>query len=242
MLDQYREDLETFIHIKAFTKAKEIVESDKRLVFITGDPRSGKTTVARQLVVQLFDEYDSFTYYDLTCSQDFSRNFFADVKYIFFMNDMDFNKMNEWSNSKFETKFKKAIKGESKFVFAGRSVAFKEALKRSGSDNFCKYLCDGVINLSDQEFELSKDKKQEMIKKHVEMGDNDGSAKHNLLNMLSDAAEIECPYFPLVAKSLGLRHCLGKCKATMPPITRVSSFAVQAMPPEDNQESLEAVF
>ena len=53
MLDQYREDLETFIHIKAFTKAKEIVESDKRLVFITGDPKSGKTIVARQLVVQV---------------------------------------------------------------------------------------------------------------------------------------------------------------------------------------------
>ena len=77
-----------------------------------------------------------------------------------------------------------------------------------------------------------------MIKKHVEIGDNDGSTKHNLLNMLSDAAEIECPYFPFVAKSLGLRHCLEKFKAAMPPIIRVSSFAVQAMPPEDNQESL----
>ena len=93
---------------------------------------------------RLFDEYDLFTY---KCPQDFSRNFFADVKYIYFMDDMDSNKMNEWSNSKFETKFKMAIKGESKIVFAGRSVAFKEALKRSGSDNFCKYLCDGVINL-----------------------------------------------------------------------------------------------
>ena len=39
---------------------KQIVESNKGLVFITGVPGSGETTLAKQLVVQLFDEYDSF--------------------------------------------------------------------------------------------------------------------------------------------------------------------------------------
>ena len=231
MLDQYREYLETFIHIKPFTKAKRIVESDKCLVFITGDPGSGKTTVARQLVVQLFDEYDSFTYYDLTCPHHFRTNFFADVKYIFFMDNMDSNKMNEWS--KLEEKLKMAIKGGSKFVFAGQSVAFKEALKRSSFDNFYKYLCNGVINLSDQEFDLSKDNKQEMLKKHVEMGDIDNSTKDDLLkdDMLSHAAEMNCPCFPLVAESLGSRDRLEQFKAAVPP-----------MPPEYNQMFLDEFF
>ena len=53
MLERYREDLENITDVKAFTKAKEIVESDKGLVFITGVPGSGKTTVAKQLVVHL---------------------------------------------------------------------------------------------------------------------------------------------------------------------------------------------
>ena len=219
MLDQYRKDLKNITDIEAFTKAKKIVKSDKGFVFITGVPGSGKTTVAKQLVVQLFDEYDSFTYYDITYPLEFLPNFFPDVKYIFFMDKIDCNSMNEWS--KLEDKLKIAIDGGSKFVFAGRqSVAFKEALKRPGFNNFYKYLRDGVINLSDQQLNLSKDKKQEMLKKHVEMGNIDNLTKDDLLkdDMVSHAAEINCPCFPLVAKSLGSRDRLEEFNAPVPTV------------------------
>ena len=232
MLDQYRKDLKNITDIEAFTKAKKIVKSDKGFVFITGVPGSGKTTVAKQLVVQLFDEYDSFTYYDITYPLEFLPNFFPDVKYIFFMDKIDCNSMNEWS--KLEDKLKIAIDGGSKFVFAGRqSVAFKEALKRPGFNNFYKCLRDGVIDLSDQQLNLSKDKKHEMLKKHVEMGNIDNLTKGDLLkdDMVSHAAEINCPCFPLVAESLGSRDRLEQFKA-----------AVSPMPPVYNQEFLDEFF
>ena len=53
-----------------------------------------------------------------------------------------------------------------------------------------------------------------MLKKHVEMGDNDSSTKEALLkdDMLSHAAEINCACFPLTASSLGSHSCLEKFK------------------------------
>ena len=229
LLERYREDLENITDVEAFTKAKEIVESDKGLVFITGVPGSGKTTVAKQLIVQLFDEYDSVTYYDITYPNDFDKYWIPDEKYIFFMDEIDSNSMNEWS--KLEKKLKVAIKEGSKFVFAGNAVVLEEA--HSSTNKFYDRLCNAAINLSDQQFNLSKDKKQEMLKKHVDMGDIDNLTKEALLkdDMVSHAAEINCPCFPLVAESLGSRDRLEQFKAAVPP-----------MPPEYNQMFLDEFF
>ena len=217
----YREDLEKTIDVEAYvealTKANKIVKSYKGLVFITGVPGSGKTTVAKQLVIQLFDEYDTFTYYDITIPKHFDTNFFPDAKYIFFMDNMDSNSMNEWS--KLEDKLKIAIEGGSKFVFAGNTTVLEEA--HSSLNKFYDRLSNAAINLSEQQFSLSKDKKQDILKKHVDMGDIDNSTKVVFLkdDMLSHAAEIDCPCFPLVAKSLGSRDRLDKFSAVVPTCT-----------------------
>ena len=81
-------------------------------------------------------------------------------------------------------------------------------------NKFDNLFCKATINLSDEQFNLSKEKKQEMLKKHVDMGDNDNLTKEALLkdDMVSYAAEINCPCFPLVAKSLGSRGRLEKFK------------------------------
>ena len=81
-------------------------------------------------------------------------------------------------------------------------------------NKFDNLFCKATINLSDEQFNLSKEKKQEMLKKHVDMGDNDNLTKEALLkdDMVSYAAEINCPCFPLVAKSLGSRDRLEKFK------------------------------
>ena len=216
LLERYRKDLGKITDVEAFTKAKEIVESDKGLVFITGVPGSGKTTIAKQLIVQLFDKYKSFTYYDITYPNNFDKYWIPDEKYIFFMDKMDSNSMNEWS--KLEEKLKVAIEKGSKFVFAGNAVVLEEA--HSSSNKFYDRLSNAAINLSDQQFNLSKDKKQEMLKKHIEMGDIVSSTKEALLkdDMVSHAAEINCPCFPLVAKSLGSRDRLKQFNAAVPTV------------------------
>ena len=216
LLERYREDLNEIIDVKAFTIAKQIVESDKSFVFITGVPGSGKTTVAKKLVVQLFDKYDSFTYYNITYLNDFDKYWISGEKSIFFMDNILDDDMNKWY--KLEVKLKIAIEQGSKFVFLGQSVALKQALKASHLNDVYKYLCDGAIDLSNERFNLSKDEKQEMLKKHVEMGDIDSLTKKALLKkkMVSHAAEINCPCFPLVAKSLGSRRRLEEFKSPVP--------------------------
>ena len=218
LLNQYREDLNNIIDVKAFTSAKEIVESDKSLVFITGPPGSGKTTVAKKLVVQLLEKFDSFTYYEINFPHDFDEYWIPAKKYIFFMDNIDFHDMNKWS--KLEAKLKIAIEQGSKFVFAGRSVAFKEALKRSHHNDFYEYLRNGAIDLSDEQFNLTKHEKQEILKKQVDMGDIDSLTKEALLkdDMLFHAAEMNSPCFPLVAKSLGSRDRLEQFNAPVPTV------------------------
>ena len=218
LLNQYREDLNNIIDVKAFTSAKEIVESDKSLVFITGPPGSGKTTVAKKLVVQLLEKFDSFTYYEINFSHDFDEYWIPAKKYIFFMDNIDFHDnidMNKWS--KLEAKLKIAIEQGSKCVFAGRSVAFKEALKRSHHN---KYLRNGAIDLSDEQLNLTKHEKQEILKKQVDMGDIDSLTKEALLkeDMLFHAAEMNSPCFPLVARSLGSRDRLEQFNAPVPTV------------------------
>ena len=212
LLEQYREDLKRVVDVEAFTKAKEIVESDKGLVFITGVPGSGKTTVARQLVVHLFREYDFF---DISYTKDFVEYWIPDEKQVFFMDNIDSDDMKKWC--KLENKLELAIAKGSKFVFVGKTVVLEEALRalnEPGHHVFYDRLCNAAINLSDQQFNLSKDKKQEMLKKHVEMGDNDSSTKEALLkdDMLSHAAAIKCTSFPLVAMSLGSHDRFAKFK------------------------------
>ena len=102
-------------------------------------------------------------------------------------------------------------------MFAGNLMVFKEAqrvLKEPGHDLFYDRLCDAAIDLSSQEFCLSEDKKQEMLKNRVNMGDNDDSTKAALLDkgMVSYAASIDCPCFPFVASSLGCKRTLDKFK------------------------------
>ena len=208
ILEQYKEDLRKTIDVEAFTKAKEIVESDKGLVFITGLPGSGKTTVAKQLVVHLSQEYDFF---DINNTEDFTKKWIPNQKQVFFMDNIDSADMKKWC--KLEDKLGTAIAKGSKFVFAGETVVLENVL---GSLNkFNDLLCKGTINLSDEQFNLSKDKKKEMLMKHIEMGDNDSLTNEALLkdDMASHAVEINSPCFPLVASSLGLRCRLEKFKA-----------------------------
>ena len=103
-------------------------------------------------------------------------------------------------------------------MFAGNEVVLEEA--HSSSNKFYDRLSNAAINLSDQQFNLSKDKKQEILKKHVNMGDIDNLTKEALLkdDMVSHAAEINCPCFPLVAKSLGSRVSLEKFNAAVPTV------------------------
>ena len=207
MLERYREDLKKTVDVETFTKAKEIVESDKGLVFITGVPGSGKTTVAKQLVVHLSQEYDFF---DINNTEDFIKKWIPNQKQVFFIDNIDSDDMKKWC--KLEDKLGTAIAKGSKFVFAGETVVLEEAL--SSLNKFNDLLSKAAINLSDEQFNLSKEKKQEMLKKHVEMGDNDNLTKEALLkdDMVSYAAEINCPCFPLVAKSFGSRGRLEKFK------------------------------
>ena len=218
LLERYREDLNEIIDVKAFTNAKQIVESDKSFVFITGVSGSGKTTIAKKLVVQLFDKYDSFTYYNITYLNDFDKYWISGEKSIFFMDNILDDDMNKWY--KLEVKLKIAIEQGSKFVFAGRSVAFKEALKRSHLNDFCEYLRNGAIDLSNEQYNLSKYEKREILKKQVDMGDNDNLTKEALLkdDMVSHAAEKNSPCFPLVASSLGSRRRLERFKTLVPTV------------------------
>ena len=208
LLNQYREDLKKIIDVEAFRKAKEIVESDKGLVFITGDQGTGKTTVAKQLVVLLSAKYNFFHIINKT---DFAKNWETNGKHVFFMDNIDFDYMKEWRKSEDEIEI--LIREGSKFVFAGKTEVLEKSCR--SLNKFHDRLCNAVINLSDEQFNLSKEKKQEMLKKHIEMGDNDSSTKEALLkdDMVSYAAEINCPCFPLVASSLGLRCRLEKFKA-----------------------------
>ena len=59
-----------------------------------------------------------------------------------------------------------------------------------------------------------------MLKKQVDMGDNDNSTKEALLkdDMLAHAAEINSPCFPLVASSLGSRRYLERFKTLVPTV------------------------
>ena len=218
LLEVYKKHLTKIIDVEAFTKAKEIVESDKGLVFITGLPGTGKTTIAKQLVVHLFHEYD---FIDLTYTRQFDDYWIPDQRQVFFMDNIDSDNMNEWYT--LENNLETAIQKGSKFVFTGESAVLEEArwaLKKPGHRVFYDRLCNAAINLSDPQFNLSKDKKQEMLKKHIEMGDNDSLTKEALLkdDMVSRAAEINCSCFPLVAKSLGSRDCLEKFKAPVPTV------------------------
>ena len=218
LLEVYKEDLKNTIHVKAFTKANEIMESAKGLVFITGVAGSGKTTVAKQLVVHLSQEYDFF---DIINPDYFAENWIPNQKQVFFMDNIDSDDMNKWC--KFEDKLKVAIEKGSKFVFASKSIVLEEArcaLNKPGHHVFYDRLYNAAINLSDEQFNLSKNKKQEMLKKHVEMGDNDSSTREALLkdDMVSHAAEINCPCFPLVAKSLGSRDRLKQFNAVVPTV------------------------
>ena len=210
LLFQYKEDLDRMIDLNAFKKAKKIVESG--LVFITGDPGTGKTTVARNVFLELSEEYAVF---DITSPDHFEQNFNLDQKQVFFMDNIKSYGMNKWYQ--FKDRLEIVIEKGSKFVFAGNSVVFKEAqrvLKEPGHDFFYDRLCDAAIDLSSQEFCLSEDKKQEMLKNRVNMGDNDDSTKAALLDkgMVSYAASIDCPCFPFVASSLGCKRTLDKFK------------------------------
>ena len=215
LLKRYREDLDKVIDVKAFTKAKEIVESDNGLVFITGLPGSGKTTVAKKLAVQLLDKFDYFTYYEINFPHDFDEYWHPAKKYIFFVGNMNSENMNDWNTLK--DSVSDAIEHGSKFVFVGPSVALKEASKKQRFNNFYEYLCDGAIDLSDEQFNLTKHEKQEILKKQVDMGDIDSLTKEALLkdDMLFHAAEMNSPCFPLVAKSLGSRDRLEQFKTKM---------------------------
>ena len=124
--------------------------------------------------------------------------------------------MNEYS--KLEEKLKVAIEKGSKFVFASNIVVLEEV--HSSLNKFYDRLSNAAINLSDQQFNLSKDKKLEMQKKHVEIGDNDISTKDDLLKdkMLSHAAEINCPCFPVVAKLFGWCDRLQQFNAAVPTV------------------------
>ena len=198
LLNQYREDLKKIIDVEAFRKAKEIVESDKGLVFITGDQGTGKTTVAKQLVVHLSDKYNFF---HIINKNDFAKNWDTNQKHVFFMDNIDSDCMKEWRES--EDAIEILIAEGSKFVFAGKTEVLGEPC--CSLNKFHDRLCNAVINLSDPKFNLSKEKKQEMLKKHIEIGNNDNLIKEALLevNTLSHAAEINCRCFPYVAKLLG---------------------------------------
>ena len=212
LLFHYKKDLEDrIIDLEAFKRAKEIVQ-ESGLVFITGDPGTGKTTVAKNLFIQLFDEYVVF---DITSPNDFEENWNLNQKQVFFMDNINSDDMNKWY--KLKDRLEIVIKNGSKFVFAGNLMVFKEAqrvLKEPGHDLFYDRLCDAAIDLSSQEFCLSEDKKQEMLKKHIEMGDNYNSTKAALLknDMVSHAAKINCPCFPVVANLLGCKRTLDKFK------------------------------
>ena len=210
LLFQYKEDLDRMIDLNAFKKAKKIVESG--LVFITGDPGTGKTTVARNVFLELSEEYAVF---DITSPDHFEQNFNLDQKQVFFMDNIKSYGMNKWYQ--FKDRLEIVIEKGSKFVFAGNSVVFKEAqrvLKEPGHHSFYDRLCDAAIDLSSQDFCLIEDKKQEMLKKRIEMGDNDDSTKAALLknDMVSHAAKINCTCFPLVARLLGCKRTLDTFK------------------------------
>ena len=132
------------------------------------------------------------------------------------MDKMDSNSMKEWSE--WEDKLKVAIEKGSKFVFAGNTVVLREV--HSSLNKFYDRLSNAAINISDQQFNLGKDKKQEMLKNHVEMGGNDISTKDDLLKdeMLSHAAEINCPCFPVVAKLLEWCNRLEQFNAAVPTV------------------------
>ena len=91
LLFQYKEDLDRMIDLNAFKKAKKIVESG--LVFITGDPGTGKTTVARNVFLELSEEYAVF---DITSPDHFEQNFNLDQKQVFFMDNINSDDMNKW--------------------------------------------------------------------------------------------------------------------------------------------------
>ena len=198
ILNQYREDLKKIIDVEAFTKAKEIVESEKGLVFITGDQGTGKTTVAKQLVVHLSAKYNFFP---IINKNYFAKNWETNEKHVFLMDNIDTDYMKEWRES--EDAIEILIREGSKFVFAGKTEVLEEPC--CSLNTFHDRLCNAVINLSDPKFNLSKEKKQEMLKKHIEIGDNDDFINEALLevNTLSHAAEINCRCFPYVAKLLG---------------------------------------
>ena len=181
------------------------MESDKGLVFITGAPGSGKTTVAKQLVVHLSEKYELF---NITKADKFIENWNPHQKQVFFIDNIDSDDVEEWCKS--EDFLETAIERGSKFVIAGKTEVLVKA--RFSLNIFCERLYDAAINLSDEQFKLNKHKKQEMLKTHIEKGDNNNWTKEALLkdDMVSHAAEINCPCFPLVASSLGSRGCLEK--------------------------------
>ena len=196
--NQYREDLKKIIDVEAFEEAKKIVESDKGLVFITGDQGTGKTTVARQLVVHLSDEYNFFR---ITNKSDFDIKWDTNQKHVFFIDDIDSTHMIEWRKADVDIAI--MIEQGSKFVFAGKTEILEEPCR--SLNTFHERLYNAVINLPDPKFNLSKEKKQEILKKHIKMGDNGNLINEALLevNTLSYAAEINCPCFPYVAYLLG---------------------------------------
>ena len=93
LLFHYKKHLEDrIIDLEAFKRAKEIVQ-ESGLVFITGDPGTGKTTVAKNLFLQLFDEYVVF---DITSPNDFEENWNLNQKQVFFMDNINSDDMNKW--------------------------------------------------------------------------------------------------------------------------------------------------
>ena len=203
ILERYREDLKKTIDVEAFTKAKKIVESDKGLVFITGAPGIGKTTVAKQLIVHLSKIYEFFY---IAKTDRFIENWNPNLKRVFFINNIDSDDVDEWC--KLDDILETTIEKGSKFVIAGKTEVLVRA--RRTLNMFCDRLCDAAINLS--EIKLSENKKREMLKKHIRMGDNPEWAKEALLkgDLVSRAVEIDCSCFPLVASSFGSRDCFEK--------------------------------
>ena len=205
-----KRELDSFVETVALSEAKKKLEKEK-LVFITGPRGSGKTTILKQLATH-GDFRDKYQLHIITETSNFGDQWSPNQQHLFVIDDIfgssafNINETEQWN--KLSDKISSAIENNSLFVVTSSSNIFEEAKSYMASPLLSR-LQTSTLNLSEKKYQLTRNEKGEVLRKHIEKGNNSSKEKEDLLkdDVLDRAADIVCPCFPLVASKLGSREC-----------------------------------